>query len=438
MNSNYAKQTLSNGLRLVTIPMPGVRSVTALVLVGVGSRQEKKKTRGITHFLEHLPFKGTKKYPTSLKLSSVLDAVGAEYNAFTGKEYTGFYVKSASEHLELGLDFLSQLIFHPLLEEEEIKKEKGVIIEEINMYEDQPMVKVMWDFETLLYGNTSLGWETLGTKETVAGFGRGDFSDYMKRWYCPGNMVIGIAGAIPQAQSVKRKVQSLFSTRSDFQGSPTEGRLKFEQQRPVLAVKYKKTAQAHLCLGVRTFKRNNPDRYALSLLATILGGNMSSRMFTEVREKRGLAYYIKTAGQSYIDNGYLVTRAGTDIRKTGEAIKVIQEEYQKVRGSTPKASHLGGQAKFEVRESELKKAKEYVKGKLILGLEDSEEVASLYVDDLLLEGKIRTPEEILKAVDKVSIADIKKVAGEIFRPENLNMTVIGPFKDKEKFEKLLR
>ncbi len=427
MNSKYTKQTLSNGLRLVTVPMPGVRSVTALVLVGVGSRQEKKKTRGITHFLEHLPFKGTKKYPTSLKLSSVLDAVGAEYNAFTGKEYTGFYVKSASEHLELGLDFLSQLIFHPLLEEEDIKKEKGVIIEEINMYEDQPMVKVMWDFETLLYGNTSLGWETLGTKETVSGFGRGDFSDYMKRWYCPGNMVIGIAGAIPQAQSVKRKVQSLFSTRSDFQGSPTEGRLKFEQQRPVLAVKYKKTEQAHLCLGVRTFKRNNPDRYALSLLATILGGNMSSRLFTEVRGKRGLAYYINTAGQSYIDNGYLVTRAGTDIRKTGEAVRVIIEEYQKVsRSQLPVAS------------KELNKAKEYVKGKLILGLEDSEEVASLYVDDLLLEGKIRTPEEILKAVDKVSIADIKKVAGEIFRPENLNMTVIGPFKDKEKFEKLLR
>jgi len=409
--------------------MPGVRSVTALVLVGVGSRREKEKTRGITHFLEHLPFKGTKKYPTSLKLSSVLDAVGAEYNAFTGKEYTGFYVKSASEHLELGLDFLSQLIFHPLLEEEDIKKEKGVIIEEINMYEDQPMVKVMWDFETLLYGNTSLGWETLGTKETVSGFGRGDFSDYMKRWYCPGNMVIGIAGAIPQAQSVKRKVQSLFSTRSDFQGSPTEGRLKFEQQRPVLAVKYKKTEQAHLCLGVRTFKRNHPDRYALSLLATILGGNMSSRMFTEVREKRGLAYYIKTAGQSYIDNGYLVTRAGTDIRKTGEAVRVILEEYQKVsRSQLPVAS------------KELNKAKEYVKGKLILGLEDSEEVASLYVDDLLLEGKIRTPEDILKEVDKISVADIKRVAREIFRPENLNMTVIGPFKDKDRqeFQNLLK
>ena len=428
MNSNYAKQTLSNGLRLVTIPMPGVRSVTALVLVGVGSRQEKKKTRGITHFLEHLPFKGTKKYPTSLKLSSVLDAVGAEYNAFTGKEYTGFYVKSASEHLELGLDFLSQLIFHPLLEEEDIKKEKGVIIEEINMYEDQPMVKVMWDFETLLYGNTSLGWETLGTKETVAGFGRGDFSDYMKRWYMANNIVIGVAGAMSQVQSSKYKVQKYFdSTSSDFEAISAEGRLKFEQQRPALAVKYKKTEQAHLCLGVRTFKRNHPDRYALSLLATILGGNMSSRMFTEVREKRGLAYYIKTAGQSYIDNGYLVTRAGTDIRKTGEAVRVILEEYQKVsRSQLPVAS------------KELNKAKEYVKGKLILGLEDSEEVASLYVDDLLLEGKIRTPEEILKAVDKVSIADIKKVAGEIFRPENLNMTVIGPFKDKEKFEKLLR
>ena len=414
---------------MVTVPMPGVRSVTALVLAGVGSRREKEKNRGITHFLEHLPFKGTKKYPTSLKLSSVLDSVGAEFNAFTGKEYTGFYVKSASEHLELGLDFLSQLIFHPLLEEKEIEKEKGVIIEEINMYEDQPMVKVMWDFEALLYGNTSLGWETLGTKETVRGFEKQDFSDYLGRWYRPERMVLAVAGDPKAVKGLNRfgTFEKRFRTLTDINSKSAD--LTFEQRGPALAVKYKKTEQAHLCLGVRTFKRNHPDRYALSVLAVILGGNMSSRLFTEIREKRGLAYYIKTGVQSYIDNGYLVSRAGTDIKKTGEAVRVILEEYKKVRGS-----------RFEVRGSEMKKAKEYVKGKMILGLEDSEEVAGLYADDLLLEGKIRTPEEILKAVDKVSVTDIRRMVGEIFRPENLNLTIIGPFKsgDRQEFEKIIR
>ena len=432
MNSDYNKQTLSNGLKLITIPMPGVRSVTALVLVGVGSRREKEKNRGITHFLEHLPFKGTKKYPTSLRLSSVLDSVGAEYNAFTGKEYTGFYVKSAAEHLDLGLDFLSQLIFHPLFDKKEIEKEKGVITEEINMYEDQPMAKVMWDFESLLYGNTSLGWETLGTKKTVAGFQRNNFTNYVKRWYRPENIIVGIAGAIPETRNSKPETRNLIrkyfgSARTVLEGSKKEEKLEFAQQKPALAVKYKKTEQAHLCLGARTFERNHPDRYALSVLAILLGGNMSSRLFTEVREKRGLAYYIKTGAQSYIDNGYLVTRAGTDIRKTGEAIRVIIEEYKKVKSQ-----------KLKVKNLELRKAKEYVKGKMILGLEDSEEVASLYADSLLLEGKVRTPEEILKAVDKVKIDDIIRVAGKIFRPENLNLAVIGPFKNREKFEKLLR
>jgi len=421
MDSHYTKTKLTNGLTLLTIPMPSVESVTSLVMVRVGSRNESAKIRGLSHFLEHMPFKGTRKYPNSQILSSTVDGIGAEFNAFTGKEYTGFYVKAAAKHLELTLDILSQLLFHPLIDKKEMEKEKGVIIEEINMYEDQPMTKVGLDFESLLYGNTPLGWESVGTKETIRGMKRQDFLDYMGTWYRPDNMVVGIAGAIPQAQNLvekyfNKKQLTVYRIRSFTD--------KFNQQRPALKIRFKKTEQAHLCLGVRAYPLGHKNRYALSVLSTILGGNMSSRLFMEVREKRGLAYYIRSHPEAYTDNGYLVTQAGTNIDKAQETVKVILGQYYQAK----------------IKKSELTKAKEFLKGRLILGLEDSQEVAGLYTEDWLLEGKLRTPQEIIANIDKVTIDDITKVAAEIFVPEKLNLTIVGPYKerDRQKFEKILK
>jgi len=443
MNFKPQIQTLSHGMRLVTLSMPQLQSVTVLLMVKVGSRYEPNNIAGISHFLEHMVFKGTKKYPTAFELTSTVDSIGAQFNAFTSKEYTGFYVKSAANHLNLALDVLSQLVWHPLLPTKEMEKEKGVIIEEINMYEDNPMLKAGEEFESLIYPSSGpeqaspLGRETIGYKKTVQAMARKDFVDFRKQWYRPERMVLGIVGGTNKVKSpklVKSLIREYFGqsvitdtrSRADYNTTSLKS-LKFVQQKPKLKVKFKKTKQTHLCLGVRAFPHAHKDRYVMAVLATILGGNMSSRLFTEVREKRGLAYYIKSNINTYFDNGYLVSQAGADIKKTKEAIKVILEEYNRVKSQ-----------KSKVKSKELKKAKEYLKGRMALNLEDSKGVASLFVEDLILEDKIRTPKQIVQGVEKVTLADLQRVSQKIFVNQGLNLAIIGPYKDEGRFEKILK
>ncbi len=414
-------KTLKNGLRLLTLDLPQMRSVTTIVMVKVGSRCETEQQAGLSHFLEHMVFKGTQKYPTAFDLTSTVDAIGAEFNAFTSKEYTGFYVKSASEHLDLSLDVLSQLVFQPLLPAAQMEKEKGVIIEEINMYKDNPMAKVAIDFETLMYGLTQLGKPTIGNKKSILKMKKKDFSDYLAQYYQPQNMILGIVGGI---KTFNHHILSSWKKGGRQQNKAELKDLNFMQNQPAVKLASKKTEQTHFSLGTRTFAKGHKDRYVLAVLATILGGNMSSRLFMEVREKRGLAYYIKTGTTSYFDNGYLVVQAGTDVRKAPEAIKVILNEFSAI-SRQPSAI-------------EIKRAKDYLKGKLALGLEDSKGIASLFVEDLLLEGRMRLPREIVKEVEKVSLADIKRVAQTIFVPQGLNLTIIGPYENEGKFEKILK
>ena len=354
-------------------------------------------------------------------MTSTVDAIGAEFNAFTSKEYTGFYVKSASEHLDLSLDVLSQLVFQPLLPAAQMEKEKGVIIEEINMYKDNPMAKVAIDFETLMYGLTQLGKPTIGNKKSILKMKKKDFSDYLAQYYQPQNMILGIVGGI---KTFNHHILSSWKKGGRQQNKAELKDLNFMQNQPAVKLASKKTEQTHFSLGTRTFAKGHKDRYVLAVLATILGGNMSSRLFMEVREKRGLAYYIKTGTTSYFDNGYLVVQAGTDVRKAPEAIKVILNEFSAI-SRQPSAI-------------EIKRAKDYLKGKLALGLEDSKGIASLFVEDLLLEGRMRLPREIVKEVEKVSLADIKRVAQTIFVPQGLNLTIIGPYENEGKFEKILK
>jgi predicted Zn-dependent peptidase len=440
MNFVPKTHTLSNRLKVISLDIPSSSSVTCMVMVKVGSRYEEDPQAGISHFLEHLVFKGTKKYPTSMDLSQAVDSIGAEFNAFTSKEYTGFYVKSAADHLALGLDVLSQLVWHPLLPPKEIEKEKGVIIEEINMREDIPMAKVGESFETLLYGLTHLGRDVIGFKKTVMAVNKPSLVDYLEKWYQPERMIVGVIGGIKQPSATWRTsnqlVEKYFNkpNTANLPNLPNSNpeKLTFVQQKPAINVEYKKTEQAHLCLGVRAFQRNHKDRYVMSILSTILGGNMSSRLFNEVREKRGLAYYIKSDINTYFDNGYLVSQAGTDVNKAAEAIKVILEEYRKVSASAKASAD-----KSKVSEAELKRAKEFLKGKLALALEDSKEICAFFTEDLLLEAKIRQPLEIIREVEKVSLDDVARVAKSIFIPQNLNLAIIGPYKDAGKFEKLL-
>lgn len=418
-----------NGLKLVLQNISQMQSVTSLLLVKAGSRQEKEEQAGMAHFLEHLVFKGTKKYPNALILSSAVDSIGAEFNAFTSKEYTGFYVKAAASHLALALDILAELVFAPLLPKEEIEKEKGVIIEEINMYEDNPMAKVALDFENLIFPHSSLGRETIGYKKTIKKFKRFHLLAFKDLYYQPQNMVLAIAGNLahfPSSRAIACQIGKSFAEKKVKSLHKLEklslGKSRFMQQKPALKIAFKKTEQSHLCLGFRAFKQDHPYRYVLAVLSTILGGNMSSRLFTEIREKRGLAYYIKSSLNAYTDNGYLLIQAGVDHYKTKEAVKVILEVLSRADFSN----------------KEIKRAKEFLKGRLALDLEDSREIASLFAEDLLMEGKIRTPAEIRKKIDKVSLGDLKKISRKIFVAKGLNFALVGPHKDEEKFAKILK
>ncbi len=420
---NHHLTTLKNGLRLITVPMKSVESMTVMIGVGAGSRYETKETNGLSHFLEHMLFKGTKKRPTTLDISSTLDSIGAEFNGSTEKEWTIYYVKANAAHQNIAFDILADMVLNSKLEEKEIDRERGVIIEELNMYEDTPIQKISEVFESLLYSPKPLSWYVGGLKENIRAIKKDNFLNYQRRLYFPGNMVVVKAGKVKEKEALGL-TEKYFGhlkpqTKEEFQS------VSFRQNSSRVRLRKKKTFQSHFCLGFRSYANSHPDHYALSILAIILGGSMSSRMFTQVRERRGLAYYVNTSRGFYLDTGYLVTQAGVDINKIDEAIKVILHEYWQI-------------VEQKVDLKELNKAKEFLKGRLILALEHSEAVAERYALQALLEKKIEDPQEIIETVDKVTPEDIQRVAKDIFVPEKLNLAIIGPYNDEERFLKLLK
>lgn len=430
----FAKKVLPNGLTVISVPMPSFESATALILVGAGSRYETKQNNGISHFLEHMAFKGTKTRPTYLEIAGLIDGIGGEFNAFTSKEYTGYYVKAGKNNIEIILDLLSDMIQNSVLDPEEIEKEKGVIIEEMNMYEDTPMRHIGDIYEGLLYGDTPLGWDTIGeSKDVIKSWKREDFINYMKSLYSPDNMTVILAGGVdPEASDklVKKYLGSLSKFKT-VKALP----IKEKQSKPAIAIKHKKTEQAHLALGVRTVPMSSKDRYPLSVLAGILGGGMSSRLFSEVREKRGLAYYVRTSSDHYTDAGSLVVSAGVDPKRIFEAVEVIISELKELRDN-----------KKPISKEELKKAKEYLKGHLVLELEDSRSVSIYYATQQMLEKDIDNPDKVLKKIDLVTAEDVMRVAKKYLTDKTLNFAVIGNFgetkqketADRQKFEKLLK
>lgn len=421
----FNKTILSNGLRVLTIPMPSFESATVMVMVGAGSRYEKSTNSGISHFLEHMAFKGTQKRPSAMIISSLIDGMGGEFNASTGKEVTAFYIKSQASKVELSLDVLSDMLKNSKLDSSEIEKEKGVIIEEINMYEDNPMRDIGDVYERLIYGDTPLGWNIAGKKEVIGKTTRKDFVDYMKSLYSPDNMTVVFAGGIDNAKAEELAQKYLGDmTRFDT--------LRFDkyqeiQEKPRFFLKSKKTEQAHMSIGFRTVKLDHPDRYPLEVLSAILGGGMSSRLFHEVRERRGLGYYVSTSPDSYLDAGSLVSTAGIDPKRIDEAIEVILDEHKKIIDP-----------KFRITKEELKKAKEYIKGHLVLGLENSRSVAYFYAAQELLEKTIDNPDEVIKKIDEVNLEQIENVAKKYFVAEGLNLAIIGNFEDRQRFENLLK
>ena len=421
-NSTIKKRTLKNGLRILTIPQKGTQAVTVLVLVGTGSKYEKKKQGGISHFLEHMFFKGTKKRPTPISVSEPLDEIGGIFNAFTGEEYTGYFAKVDKAHAELALDWVSDIFLNSLMPKNEIAKEKGVVIEELNMHKDVPMtfVQILWN--RLLYGDQPAGRDIVGTKESIQGFSKDDIVSYMNHQYVASNTLVCIAGNIKR-DAIERQAIKVFKDIGTSE--PLRKPAVIERQTtPEVLVEYRKTDQTHLNIGVRGYNLFHKKRFAQELLAVILGGMMSSRLFIEIREKLGIAYYISAVSESDPDVGYLVVQAGIKNENTAKAITTILKEFKKM-------------AQHRVLTQELNKVKENVKGKMALGLESSDSKASFFGLQELLEHRIFTLEEMYDKIDAVTASDIQKVAQDLFCSEKLNLVVLGPFKNKTPFKKLL-
>ncbi len=418
----YKKTVLKNGLKIITVPLKNTQSVTVLVLVGAGSKYETKENNGISHFLEHMLFKGTKKRPTTLKISETLDKVGGIYNAFTGEEYTGYWAKVGFTQLDLALDWISDIFINSKIEGKEIEKEKRVIVEEINMCLDNPQHYIQYLWTELLYGDQPAGWKLFGEKEVITKFKRNDFVDYFNNQYVAGNTVICVAGNL-ETETVEKKVKKYF--KSIKTGAP-KSKLKVieEQTSPQSLVYFKKTDQTHILLGARGYDVFHPKKYAQTLLSIILGGSMSSRLFISVREKQGLAYYIHTFSDTQTDTGCVVTQAGICNNKVEQAIKAILKEYKTISNK-------------KVSKEDLQKAKDYLKGKMSLLLEPSDAQASFYAEQELFTEKIMTLKEKFAKIDKVTVSDIQKTAQDIFRPGKLNLALVGPFKNKKQFNKYL-
>ncbi len=420
----YKTIKLSNNLEIIAAPIKSTKTITVLVMVATGSRFENKQISGISHFLEHMFFKGTVNRPTTLEISSELDRVGGEFNAFTGKEYTGYFVKVEASQLELALDILSDILLNSKFESDEIEREKGVIIEELNMYLDNPLIYIEDLFEECLYGDTPAGRDTIGTKETILKLNRKKLLAYANSQYSSDKIIISLAGGFkPSAVKLIKKYFSKFSKKNYQKKLKTNDK----QNKANLHLFYKKTDQAHLSLGVRTFSFNHPDELVVKLISIILGGTMSSRLFTELREKRGLAYYVRTNNEPYTDSGYLTTQAGVPINKLSEAIKIILSEYKKLTEKLISAE-------------ELNRVKQCLIGRTTLNLESSDSLANWYARQAILfkeqnkKDKVLTPEKYYNQIKKIGVKDIRRVAKEIFVNNKLNLAVIGPYSKKEKNE----
>lgn len=425
MANLYKKTILNNGLRLITIPIENANSVTVLILVGTGSKYETKDINGISHFLEHMFFKGTKKRPSTLNISETLDSVGGEYNAFTSKEVTGFWAKVDKKHSDIALDWISDIFLNSKFDAKEIEREKGVIIEEVNMYLDTPTAYIGDLWESLLYGDQPAGWRVIGEKENILSFNREKIVDYYQKHYSPSNVIVCVAGAVDQ-KSIEEKIKNYFkSSKENNVGQKVTA--KETQKEPEILLHNKKTDQTHFCLGVRAYNLFDKRKYALALLSVILGGNMSSRLFIKVRERNGLAYSIHTSTDSATDTGYLVTQAGIDHKNLEKSIELILQEYKDLKDK-------------KITEKELQKAKDYLKGITSLSLDSSDSQASFYGLQELLEKNILTPEEKFKKIDEVSVNDIKNIAEDIFLSEKLNLAIIGPVdgKDSVRLKQLLK
>lgn len=413
--------TLKNGARLHLVPFAGTEAATILVLFKVGSRYETPSLNGASHFIEHLMFKGTKRRPQTLDLTRELDAVGAEYNAFTGKDYTGYYVKIDAKRLPLAADLLHDMLFHSKYDPKEMDRERTVIMEEINMYHDNPIMRVDDLLENEMFKGGTLGWEIAGSHETMRAMKREEIIAYRDSHYVPSRMVVAVAGKVPK--NIRAILDKTFGAVKKEVGTPadfTPSSARSAEAEPRFNVEFKEVEQIQLALGFPSYGVTDKRNAAVSLLGTILGGTMSSRLFISVRERKGLAYSVRASNGTYQETGAFVVQAGLDKSRLADAVKTIRAELKSIRtkGVTPK---------------ELREAKDHLRGRLLLKLEDSSDRADWYARQELFLSAAKTPEERMREYERVSAKDVLAVAKEILDEKKLTVAAIGPFHDVAEF-----
>ncbi len=417
----YQKTTLANGLRIISAPMPHVRSVAVNVYVGAGSRFETPPESGISHFIEHLCFKGTEKRPTAQAISEALDSVGGILNAATDREYTVYYAKVARPHLELALDVLADLVQAPLFDPEEMEKERKVVIEELASVGDSPSQQVDLILDALIWPEQPLGWDIAGNEASVSGISREMILDYARRQYVPNNMVVSVAGSIDHEEVVGLVEKRLGC---EAAGSPAAWfGAQEEQDAPRCSVLNKRTEQSHISMAVRAIPLGHPDRYALDLLSVLFGEGMSSRLFLELRERQGLCYDVNSYVNHLLDTGSFGVYAAVDPKNARLAVDGLLAELRRLRDGVP--------------EEELHKARELAKGRMLLRLEDTRSVSGWLGGQEMLTRRILTPDDIVDRIDAVSTDDLARVVDTVLRPERLSLAVVGPHRSQQVFESRL-
>jgi predicted Zn-dependent peptidase len=419
--NTYHRTTFDNGLRVLSAPMPGTRSVAVSIYVGAGSRYEQPLEAGISHLLEHLLFKGTPKRPSAPEISDVVESVGGVLNAATDRELTVYYAKVARPHFERAADVLSDMIRNALLAPEELEKERKVVIEELAAVADSPPQLVDVLLDATMWPDQPLGRDVAGTEASVTAITREATWEYLRRQYVPNNVVVSVAGAIAHDEVVSFFRDSL----GDWErGVPSAWFPAVNgQSAPKVAVQYKQTEQAHIELAVHGCSSQDPDRFPLDLISVVLGEGMSSRLFIELRERRALCYDVHSFNSHYLDAGSFAVYAGVDPAKAAEATSALLGEMAKLRDQG-------------ITDDELFKAKELSKGRLLLRMEDTRNVSGWLGGQEMLNGRVKTPDEVVGLIDAVTMDDVRRVAARVLRQEQLSVAVVGPFKSDRKFAPL--
>ncbi len=418
----YERTVLSNGLPVLTCTMPQTRSVTLAVFVGAGSRYETDEMAGLSHFLEHLPFKGTRDWPTAMHISEAIEGVGGMMNASTDREMTVYWVKVARDHFPRAVSVLSNMVLHPTLDPVEVEKEREVILEELRASNDQPGFRADLLIDEALWPDQAMGRDVGGSIESVRALQREEIYDYMCRQYVPGNTVIACAGELPHEDALAY-LEPAFG---DWQPGEPATWLPIQPRngQPNVRFERRKTDQAYLCVGLPGLPLDHPDRYAMNLLNAILGGGMSSRLFQELREKESLAYDVHSSANFFRDTGCMVVSCGTEPPKAQRAVSAIMEQLDGMRGL--------------IGDDEMERSREMFKGRLLLRMEDTRSVAMWLGAQELLQGEVRTVDQVVDNLCQVTTEDVQNLANEIISHQHLNLSVVGPYRSERPFQKLLK